>query len=170
MVLCTAWTTDRIAAQRATGADARFARAAQRPIRWADWLFGLSVMQMAPRVFRWVAMTLLVLLVLRGAFALALDVLRWGVANVELRFVVRGVEWTAFERCIDYTVIADRDTALYLARSIDDEGSWYRLAPTDTHLMGPMVWVTPTHLRIPTTYRAGCLRSLDNIVIEWASQ
>lgn len=119
------------------------------------------------RVVRWAGWTIVVLLVVRGAFAVALDVLRWGVAEEELRYVAEGSGWTAFERCIDYNFIADRDTVLYLARSIHDESTWFRIAPTDTHLGGAMVWVTPRHLRIPAAYRDGCLRGLDDVVIEW---
>jgi hypothetical protein len=115
-------------------------------------------------------MALLLLLAARGAWALALDALRCAVSEEEIREVAPGGSWTAFERCIDYHLISDRDTVLYLARDIGDEATWYRVAPTDTHLHGPMVWMTPTHLRIPAAYRDGCLRSLDDVVIEWSSQ
>lgn len=138
--------------------------------RWADLPARFVAMAKALRVLRWVAMALLLLLAARGAWALALDALRWGMATDEIRHVAPGVSWTAFERCIDYNLIADRDTVLYLARAIHDEATWYRIAPTDTHLDGPMIWVTPTRLRIPAAYRDGCLRGLDDVVIEWSSQ
>jgi len=120
------------------------------------------------RVIRWTALSVAALLAARGAFAVLLDIAEWGIADEELRYVAQGTGWTAFERCIDYRFIADRDTTLYLARSADDKSTWFRIAPTDTTLSGPMVWVTPQHLRVPASYRDGCLRSLDNVVIEWA--
>lgn len=54
-----------------------------------------------------------------------------------------------------------------LAGSVENESTWVRIAPTDTHLMGPMEWKGPKHLRIPAMFREGCLRSVDEVVIEW---
>jgi hypothetical protein len=120
------------------------------------------------RLLRWTGLTVLLLLALRGAATLFMAVLGWCVATEELRYVTPGVSWTAFERCIDYNFIADRDTVLYLARSVDDKSTWVRIAPTDTRLGGPMKWRDAKRLWIPAAFRDGCLRSVDDVVIEWA--
>ena len=124
---------------------------------------------MISRWFRWVGFTILLLLAIRGAAALSLDALSL-CASEELRGVTPGETWTAFERCIDYNFIADRDTALYLARSVEDKSTWIRIAPTDTHLRGAMEWRGPKHLWVPALYRDGCLRSFDDVVIEWSAR
>ncbi len=123
---------------------------------------------MASRVLRWAGRIILIILCVRGTLAAGMDILRWGISNDHLRHIATGARWTAFELCIDYTIIADRDTVLYMARSIDDRSTWFRIAPTDTRLTGSIEWVTPQHLRIPALYRDGCLRGLDDVVIEWA--
>jgi hypothetical protein len=132
-------------------------------------VYGTATMTKPFRILRWAGLTVLLMLALRGAYALLLDALGW-CATEELRYVTPGTGWTAFERCIDYTFIADRDTVLCLGRSMDDKSTWIRIAPTDTHLMGSMEWRGPKHLWIPATFRTGCFRCLDDVVIEWATR
>lgn len=124
---------------------------------------------MTRRVLRLVGLAVLWVLALRGALALLKDFPVWS-ATEELRYVTHGARWTAFERCIDYRFIADRDTVLYLARAIDDRSTWTCIAPTDTHLMGPMEWLSPTRLRIPASFRVGCFKGLDDVSIQWDGQ
>ena len=118
------------------------------------------------RILRWVGFAILLLFAFRGAAALLMDALAACITDVN-RYVAPGVSWTAFERCIDYNVVADRDTTLYLARDVEDKSTWIRMAPTDTHLLGPMEWRGPNQLWIPAQFRDGCLKRVDDVVIEW---
>jgi hypothetical protein len=113
------------------------------------------------RPLRWVGFSILLLLAVRGGAALFGDAIDWCISD-ELRYITPGEQWTAFERCIDYNFIADRDTVLYLAGSVEDKLTWVRIAPTDTHLQGPMEWHGPKLLRIPAAFRDGCFRSIDD--------
>lgn len=135
-----------------------------------DQLAGVRGATRRPRsVLRWAGFALLVLLAVRGIAALFVDAVAACMTD-ELRYVTVNGTWTAFERCVDYNFIPDSDTSLYLARSVEDRATWVRLAPTDTHLMGPMEWKGSNCLCIPAAFRDGCRTRVDDVVIEWSNR
>jgi hypothetical protein len=81
--------------------------------------------------------------------------------------VAQGEGWVAFLRTVDVGI--DRDTYVYLARSVRDRSSRVRLAPIDTVVAARFEWVGPKHLRIaawPRPPRRGKTR-VEDVTIEW---
>lgn len=88
---------------------------------------------------------------------------------VQQRFgpIAQGEGWVAFIRTVEVGI--DRDTYVYLGRSVDDEDTWHLLAPTDTVATARFEWVTAKHLRIaawPGPPRRG-QEQVEDIRIEW---
>jgi len=91
--------------------------------------------------------------------------------NTEVTFgpIAEGDGWVAFQRRVDYAFPADADTSAWLARSLDQQNTWVRLAPTDTVRDATFEWVGPRHLRVRTSAvpTAEFVRDIEGIRIEW---
>jgi hypothetical protein len=77
--------------------------------------------------------------------------------------------WVAFEQQVDHAWPLDRECSVWLGRSIEEPGSWHRLAPADAVRVQSFTWVTPKHLRIAASRAAApdWVTKVEDIAIEW---
>jgi hypothetical protein len=81
--------------------------------------------------------------------------------------VTRTEGWVAFERRLDWFFPCDRDTAVYLARSLDDQATWTQLTPTDPGAVLSIEWTGPRHLRVHLLTGMSYVEQVENVAIEW---
>lgn len=118
------------------------------------------------RAFAWLAVAVVLLVAVAKCAHSMLD---WVVGDDYLTQVAQGDGWVAFVRRVDYRLIADSDSSVWLARSTEDRSTWHRLADAADSV--ELTWTGPRHLRIWMSHRwpgADLVTQVEDVTIEWA--